>query len=121
MNRVNTLINNVLLVCGSRSACRMLSVHPSEGFYYWKGTLRLKYVREERVIKVILVYVHQQRGSWQKLTFSRNSEAGTDDIEAMEGCCLWDCSLWLAQPVSYRNQDHSLGLVIATMGWTLPY
>lgn len=85
MNRVNTLINNVLFVCGSGSVCRMLSVHPSEGFYYWKGTLRLKYVREERVIKVILVYVHWQRGSWQKLTFSRNSEAGTDDIEAMEG------------------------------------
>lgn len=78
MNRVNTLINNVLLVCGSGSACRMLSVHPSEGFYYWKGTLRLKYVREERVLRLYL-YMFISKGD-----HGRNSRlAGTVRQELM--------------------------------------
>lgn len=78
MNRVNTLINNVLFVCGSGSVCRMLSVHPSEGFYYWKGTLRLKYVREERVLRLYL-YMFIGKGG-----HGRNSRlAGTVRQELM--------------------------------------
>jgi hypothetical protein len=42
------------------------------------------------------IKVHHQRGSGQELQQCRNLEAGAG-AEAMEGCYLLACSLWLAQ------------------------
>ena len=73
----------------------MFSVYPSEGFYYCEETISPN-ILEKKGFELIVLLVHQQRRSGKKLMFGRNMEAGAD-IEAMEGC-LWDCSLWLAQP-----------------------
>jgi hypothetical protein len=43
------------------------------------------------------ITVHHQMKSGEELKLGRNLEAG-DDAEAMEGCCVLDCSQWLAQP-----------------------
>jgi hypothetical protein len=42
------------------------------------------------------VAAHHQRKSGQELTQGRKLEAGAD-AEAMDGCCLLACFLWLAQ------------------------
>jgi hypothetical protein len=38
----------------------------------------------------------------------------------VEGCCLLACSPWLAQPASYRTQDHQPRDGATHMGWVLP-
>jgi hypothetical protein len=58
-----------------------------------------KQVGEERVYLFSLhfhIALHHQRKSGQELKQVRNLEAGAG-AEAMEGCCLLDCFLWLAQ------------------------
>ena len=55
-----------------------------------------KQLRQERVYLAYICWITVYLG---------NLEAGAD-AEAMEGCCLLAYSPWLAQPLSYTNQDH---------------
>jgi hypothetical protein len=60
------------------------------------------------------ITVHHRRKSGQDFNQGRNMKARVDteameagaDADAMEGCCLLAYSSWLAQPASFRTQDH---------------
>jgi hypothetical protein len=64
-----------------------------------RNTVTKRQVGEERVYSAYtctLLFI--TKGSFgQELKQGRNLEAGAD-AEAMEECCLLDCSLWFAQP-----------------------
>jgi hypothetical protein len=63
-----------------------------------------KLLGEERVLHFCFhISIRHQRKSGQELKWSRNLEAGADDAQVMEGCCLLVCSPWLAQPAFLYN------------------
>jgi hypothetical protein len=81
-------------------------------------------------VSIAVVKHHDQKACWGgkdlfDLHFHRNSkqcrnlEAGAD-AEAMKGCCLLACSIWLVQPLLIEPKTTSPGITLSTMNWIFP-